>query len=236
MTKKRAVIGLVGLVAGFVASFLWTRDYNAREVGASAPADRAAAGASDIGSQQQMMAAVRRIIDKAKNNPRDFQAQLEAASAFDQIGRATETIEYLKKAYEINPPEAAKQQIPAFIGDWYLKQKNYGDAETWLRRALEHDPNNPDLMIELGAAFIEKEPPDAERGVQYVEAALKLRPSDSHAMFHLVQAYLIRRDVASAERALRRLKEADPTDHNIKTLEAQVEALKAGRPVTVPRE
>lgn len=237
LNSKKIIIGLVGLVVGFVASFLWTRDYNAKGAGASAAASQSTrTSGGDIGNQQQMMTAVRRIIEKAKNNPKDFQAQLEAASAFDQIGRGTETVEYLKKAYEISPAEAARQQVPAYLGDWYMKQRSYGEAEAWFRRSLEHEPNNPELMRELGTTFIEREPADVERGIQYIQSALKLSPKDAHALLHLVQAYLIKKDAALAEDALRRLKQADPNGQNIKIFETQVENLKAGRPVTVPKE
>jgi tetratricopeptide (TPR) repeat protein len=183
-----------------------------------------------------MMAAVRKVIEDAKNNPKDFQAQLRAASAFDQIGRGAETIEYLKKAYDINPAEAGRQQVPAYIGDWYMKERDYVAAETWFRRALEHEPNNPDIMRELGTTFLDREPADADRGIQYIQSALKLSPKDSHALLHLVQAYLIKKDAKSAEEALQRLKQADPNGSNTRMLETQVENLKAGRPVTVPKE
>lgn len=225
------------MLAGFIASFLWTRDYNARQAGASTQSEtRTAAGGRDIGSQQQMMAAVRSIIEKAKNNPRDFEAQVAAASAFDQIGRAAETVDYLKKAYEIDPQEAARQQIPEFIAEWSLKERKYDDAETWFRTALQHDPSNPDILRELGTTFLEREPPDVDKGIQYIQSALKAKPNDSHTLLHLVQAHLMRRDAEQADAALRRMKEIDPTDQNIRTLEAEVEALKAGRPVRVPKE
>lgn len=237
MSRKKILFGLIGLTLGITIGFFWTKDYNSRNATASAEGTRNGGRAATGGpNQQAMMANVRETLEKANNNPKDFEAQIAAASLYDQIGRTAEAIEFMKRAYEINGPEAAKLNIPAFLGDWFMKQHNYQESEQWFRHALEYEPNDSELLTELGATFVEREPPNIDKGVQYLEAALKSNPKNGHTLMHLTQVYLIKKDAKSAEEWLGRLKQADSKNQNIAQLETQVEALKAGRPVKVPKE
>src|SRR5205085_10251392 len=79
------LVGLAGLVLGFIVSFLWVSSYNRNNapVAAQPPAGGMAAGGA--GDQQAMMGQVQQVIAKAKSNPQDFQAQVDAAKAFNQI-------------------------------------------------------------------------------------------------------------------------------------------------------
>jgi tetratricopeptide (TPR) repeat protein len=225
--NKKIMVGSAGLVLGFIASFIATREINRSGAGAvsSAPnAMRSAPAASP--SEQAMMGQVRETIERARNNPNDFNAQIAAARVYDQIGRTAETVEFLKRAYEINPAEASKLNITPYIAQYYFDQKNFAEAEAWFRRALENNPDDPDLLTEIGATFIERQPPDPDRAIQYIQSALKINPKDSHALRHLVEAYLRKKDARMAEEALNRLKEAEPSNQAISALQNQIEAIK----------
>ncbi len=236
--NTKMIIGVSGLILGFVAGFFYTKGLNESGAGVSASGAKAAgpSAAGDSGGQQAMMATVKETIEKAKNNPNDFNAQLEAAKIYNQVGRIPETIEYLKKAYDLNKVEAGKQGITPYIGQYYSDQKNYDDAEKWYLRSLETNPEDQEVQIELAATFIEREPPQAEKAIQYLQVALKSKPKDGHALSHLAQAYLLKKDVRNAEDTVARLKEAEPANKMISKLQSEVEALKAGRPVTIPKE
>lgn len=219
MDSKKLLFGLVGLAAGFMISFSWTRSYNASKAG-PAPS-QAPSGAP--------MASVREIIERAKNNPNDFEAQVAAAEQFLQINRIEGVIEYLSRAYSIDPKKATEREIPQAIGQWYYEQKNYAEAEKWFRRALEYKPDDAQVLIELGATFIERDPPDPDKAIQYLGSALRLNPKDSHALTHLVEAHLKKKDLKGAEEALSRLKEADSKNENIASLQNQIEALRSAK-------
>lgn len=183
------------------------------------------------------MAEVRETVEKARNNPKDFEAQIRAARVYDQIGRTNEAVEFMKAGYEVDPARAATDyNIPAYVGDWHFKQMDYINAETWFRRALEHAPNDGDLLTELGVTFLQREPPDLDRGIQYIQSALKTNAKNAHALMHLGQAYLMKKDAKGTEEAINRLREAEPQNQNVQVLQTQLEALKAGRPVVIPKE
>lgn len=237
MTRNKLVIVLFGLLIGFIGSFLWTKNYNARGVSpVSAASGTGRNDTSSVGNQRAMVSAVREKIDVAAKNPKDFKAQVEVASLFDQIGRTREAIDYMEKAYEINPAEAMKLNIPAYAGGWFSEQKDYVEAEKWFRRALQQEPNNEEVMLELGVSLIQREPPQADKGLQYVQSVLKINPKNTHALIHQVQGYLIKKDARAAEAALQKLKELNAQGKSVTELEAQVENLKAGRPVVIPKD
>jgi Tfp pilus assembly protein PilF len=239
LSNKKILYGLIGLALGFIVGFMWTRDFNSRNASAGSTASERVGGSGGTGggpSQQAMMANVRETVEKARNNPKDYNAQIAAASVYDQIGRTAEAVDFMKKAYDINATEAAKLDIPAYLGEWYLRQKDYQESERWYRRALETQPNSTDFLTELGATFVEREPPDLAKGIQYLEAALKSDPKNGHAMMHLAQSHLMKGDAKSAEEWLTKLKQTDPKNQSISLLETQLEALKAGKPVNLPKE
>jgi tetratricopeptide (TPR) repeat protein len=245
--NRKYVIALMGLVAGFFVSFLWTQSINKNN--AAPPTNSVAsgmpggaAGATGSGGQQAMMGQVQQVIEKAKSNPNDFQAQIEAAKVFNQVGRKAETAEYLKKAYDVNAVEFVKrcstdlQGALPFIAMYYDEQKNYDESDRWIRRALDAAPNDNEMRIELAAAYLQREPPQPDKAIQELLAELKSNPKDGHALGHLVEAYALKKDVRNAEDAFDRLKTTDPANQRIAALETMVADLKAGKAVNIPKE
>jgi tetratricopeptide (TPR) repeat protein len=238
VNKNKYLVAAIGLAVGFIISFFLTQNYNRNN---AAPAGSAAAsgtpgGASGAGGQQAMMGQVQQVIDNAKNNPNDFQAQVDAAKVFNQIGRIEETVDYLKKAYTVDPKKFNELGAAGFMGQYYFDQKNYAEAESWFNRAIKADPNEADLYVALAETYVQREPPQPDAAVAQLQQALKVNPKNGHALGHLIEAYALKRDARGAEETLGRLKETDPTNQRLSVLEKVVADLKAGKPVTIPKE
>ncbi|MBK9706389.1 MAG: hypothetical protein IPO77_05115 [Acidobacteria bacterium] len=120
--QTRVSIVIIFLILGLIFGFKIANSQYRREHG---PDAMAAAGAAqggshaDAGSQglspqqrEQVMNEMRQIIDKAKNNPNDAEAQLEAADQFIQFGRPEEAIPFLEKADKAKPNDA-RTMVPA---------------------------------------------------------------------------------------------------------------------------
>lgn len=237
MNKNKYLIALIGLAVGFIISFFLTSNYNKSNAGsASTAASSAMSGGSSAPGQQAMMGQVQQVIDNAKRSPDDFQAQVEAARVFNKIGRMAETVEYLKKAYAIDPGKFAELKAAGFLGQYYFEQKNYTEAETWFNRAIKAEPNDPDLHVALAESYVQREPPQPDRAVPLLEQALRIDPKNGHALGHLIEAYALKRDAGGAEQTLRRLKETDPTNQRLSALETLVADLKAGKPISIPKD
>jgi len=229
----------VGLALGFTISFLYWTNFNKTHAGpvANQPSAMASGGGSGAGGQQAMMGQVQQVIGRAKSNPNDFDAQIEAAGVFDQIGRRAETVDYLKKAYAIDPVKfGGLRNALGFIADYYSSQKNYAEAETWFSRAIKAEPNDADLYVALAETYVQREPAQPDQAIAQLQLALKVDPKSGHALGHLIEAYALKKDSRSAEETLNRLKQTDPTNQRIASLETLVTDLKAGKPVSIPKE
>ena len=84
---------------------------------------------------------------------------------------ALETVT-LKKAYAANPTEFMRQSsadlqgVLPFIAMYYDEKKNYAEADTWIRRALDATPNDSEMRIEFAAVYLQREPPQPDKSVQ----------------------------------------------------------------------
>jgi tetratricopeptide (TPR) repeat protein len=235
--NRKYLYGIIGLAIGIAVSFYFTRSYNTTNAGATnaAPNAPGMAGASG-GDQKAMMGDVAQTIEKAKNNPKDYEAQVAAARVFYQIQRFPEAVEYLERAYAINPTEIAKQGALGFIGQHYFDQKKYEEAEKWLNKAIEAEPNDPEAHVILAETFIKREPPQPDKAIQELQRATKIDAKSAHAYGHLVEAYALKKDAKAAEDALAKLKEMEPTNNRISALQTMIADVKAGKAITLPSE
>jgi tetratricopeptide (TPR) repeat protein len=238
---NKYLIAGIGLAVGFAISFFWTQSFNKNNATTSATAASSGAqggmqGAGGAGGQQAMMGQVQQTIDKAKNNPNDFQAQVEAATIFNKVGRQAETVEYLKKAYAIDPNKFNELGAAGFLGQYYFDQKDYAESETWFNRAIKAEPNEAELYVGLAETYVQREPPQPDQAIAQLQQALKVDAKNGHALGHLVEAYALKKDARAAEETLKQLKQADPTNQRLSTLETMVADVKAGKRVTLPKE
>ena len=207
--KNRYLVGLIGLLLGFIISYFWTDSYNRK----NAPAIPAQAGAAPHGGANaapggnSTMGDIQQVIANAKSKPKDFEAQIQAAMAYAQIGRNDGAIEYLENAYTADPAQFTsldKKDGPLYgaslyLGELYLYEKsNLDSAEKWLKRAAEGDPGNAETLR------------------------------------HLVETYAVKKDGRSAGEYLNRLKQIDPSHKKIGELETMVSDVKAGKEVKLP--
>ena len=241
MNRNKYLIAGIGLAVGFIVSFFWTQSFNKNNAApatatASGGMPAGAGGTSGSGGQQAMMAQVQQVIEKAKSNPDDFQSQVDAAKIFYEVKRVPETVEYLKKAYAIDANKFNELGAAGFLGQYYFDQKDYAQSETWFNRAIKAEPSEPDLYVLLAETYIQREPPQPDQAVAQLQQALKLDAKSGHALGHLIEAYALKKDARAAEETLNRLKETDPTNQRMSTLESLVADLKAGKPVSIPKE
>jgi tetratricopeptide (TPR) repeat protein len=245
VNNTKYLVGLIGLVVGLVISIFWVKNINESHAAATAPAAGAASGmpaGSSSGDQQAMMGQVQQVIAKAKSNPKDFQAQVDAAKAFNQIKKIPETVDYLKKAYEIDPDEFVKrshtelQDALLFMAMYYEEQKEYGESDKWIRRAMDAAPGDNELRIEFASSYLQRQPPQPDKAIPELQTALKANPKDGLALGHLVEAYAVKKDAAGADETLNRLRDAEPSNKRLTALQNMVAELKAGKPVTIPKE
>lgn len=236
MNKNKYLFGLIGLVAGFLISYFAIKSINESEMAApssNAPHPGAMPAGSDSQAQQGMIASVSAALEKAKTSPDDFNAQVEAARVYYQIGQFKEAIEYLEKAHKIQPDNI---NVTATIGNLHFEEKQYIEAEKWYSLALKSKPDETELYVELASTFLKREPPDPDRAIQEIQIALKQDAKNAHALAHLIEAHLLKKDARAAEETLGKLKEAEPNNQRVSLYQGLIADLRAGRPLNIPKE
>ena len=172
MKKINLVFVVIGLAVGLFSGFkLANRTYRAE---LKEGRDRAAAVAINSTNPAKKASEIEAVITKARNNPGDYQAQLDAAEQFLSIQRADGSVEFLNRALQIKPndPDAL-----ASLGEVSYVQQKFDDAINYSRRALKERPGLPIAQFYLMASLVETRQnlDEAEKLLGELE---RLRPGD----------------------------------------------------------
>lgn len=216
---------VVGLVIGFVGANSLNR--SAAQVSPAMPAPGSApsasgnpalpadhpplgtsSGAADGDSPQagplpQVLAA----IDKAKAQPKDFDAQMTAADLYYQIQKFDDAAQYYEAANKLKPTEI-EPMIKA--GNAYFDAEKYEPAEKWYEQALAKDAKNINVRTDLGLTFFLRTPRDIDRAIKEYKTSLAIDPNHEITLQNLVLAYTENGDKASYNQTLEKLKAVNP--------------------------
>jgi len=114
MNKDNILFGVVGLLAGLIIGFMFANSVNKQVVTPVSAEMRSnsnippghpeippGATAPGSGTAGVMQPETQAAIDKAKQSPNDFQAQVTAAEMYYQIERFDDAITYLKRGNKL---------------------------------------------------------------------------------------------------------------------------------------
>jgi tetratricopeptide (TPR) repeat protein len=153
---------LLGLVGGFKIANL---QYRSEQSGAK---NREIARVTEDmpGSQ----ADVNKVIEKARANPNDVEAQVTAASQFIQIERPEQAMPFLEQARKLKPDDP---RISAGIGVAHFMLAQYDQALDWLKRSHDQGADDPTVTALLIGSYIRtgKNLDEAERLIKELESA-----------------------------------------------------------------
>lgn len=221
MKKENIMFGVFGLIVGLVVGFVFANSVNKTGI------DRAAVTASNSSSSNPAMppdhpplggstgdstqtapvAQVMESIEKAKQQPQDFEAQMTAADLYYQIQRFEDAAKYYEAASKLKPAEA-EPMIKA--GNAYFDGEKYEIAETWYQRALEKDPKNISVRTDLGLTFFLREPRDIDRAIKEYKTSLTINPEHEISLQNLALAYGEKGDKENLKLTIEKLRKVNP--------------------------
>jgi len=162
MTRDNLLFVIIGVLFGFIVGFLFASTMNQR-YGPGAPAALSSgqmptdhppvgpnAGAQNPGGMQAEVTAQR---EKARSEPKNFEAQVKAAELYYQIQRFDPAIEFLLKANQLRPDD---YQTLVALGLVNLDAGHYDVAEKWYRAALLKKNDDVVTLAGLAAATLGK--------------------------------------------------------------------------------
>lgn len=181
MTRENLLFAIIGILFGFIVGFMSASVMNQKygpsaptaTAGQALPADHPPVGAQNPGGDPQAMRAeVTASIEKARKEPKNFDAQLKAAELYYQIQRYDQAIEFLLKANEINPTD---YRTVAILGMVNLDAGHFDTAEKWYRAALKMKQDDTMVLSGLAAAMLGKG--DAKAAADAIAQLEKVDPN-----------------------------------------------------------
>jgi tetratricopeptide (TPR) repeat protein len=241
MNKTNILLSIVFLLLGGIIGFTLANFLNRGEMAQNQAAPAGQPGPFATGANQTSAPAVKDLshsgggalpgvteaIEKAKNEPQNFEAQMAAGEMYFQIRRYTEAAKYYEAANKLKPDSF---ETLVRLGNVYhdaaqadLMDKKPGDenfklAEKWYGAALEKKPDDADLRSDLGSIFLLRDPPNVDRAIQEYQKALSVNAKHEPSLQNLCLAYRQKGDEANFTKALKMLEEANPNNSALQTL------------------
>ncbi len=180
MTRDNLLFAIIGLLFGFIVGFIFAstmaqRNTVAPVVSSSGPipADHPPTGANPGGQTSGgMQAEITATLEKARNEPKNFEAQVKAAQVYYEIDRYEPALEFLLKANQLKPDD---YETLVGLGIVNLDAGHYEVSEKWYRAALLKKADDVRVLAGLGAAALGKG--DAKAAEQAIANLEKFDPS-----------------------------------------------------------
>jgi tetratricopeptide (TPR) repeat protein len=176
MNRENLLFAIIGVLFGFIVGFIFASSLSQKaaqtqttSAAQTLPADHPPVGAQNAGDPSAMREQVTAQIEKARNEPQNFEAQLKAAELFYQISRFDQAIEFLLKANQLKPTD---YDTVFALGLVNLDAKHYDQAEKWYRAALKMKSDDVRVLAGIAAATLGKgDAKAAEEAIAQLEKA-----------------------------------------------------------------
>ena len=181
MSRENLLFGIIGILLGFIVGFMFassmsqkTQQAQLASAGQSLPADHPPVGAQNpSGNPEEVRAQVTESLEKARNEPKNFEAQVKAADLYYQIGRYDQAIEFLLKANQLNPTD---YRTVVVLGMVNLDAGRFDIAEKWYRAAMKM--KDDDIMVAAGLAEATLQKGDAKGAEEAIAKVEKIDPNN----------------------------------------------------------
>jgi tetratricopeptide (TPR) repeat protein len=242
MKKENVLFGIVGLVIGLIIGFAVTNSINRNAY--SQMATQNAPNTALSGSLPQVsnqvvrdqagtggaMPQIQQTIDRAKNEPGNFAAQMEAGEIYNRIQRFDEAADFFEKAIQIKPDDydAVVKAGNTRFDAGAIKMENGGDGTEDFKRAekiydaaLAKNPNDPSVRTDLGLTYFYRQPKDIERALKEFQTSLAADPNHEMTLQVMARALKEKGDAAALQETLAKLEKVNPSNPTLKQLRTQ---------------
>lgn len=180
MTRENLLFAIIGVLLGFIVGFMFASSMSQKQAmqqqaaagSQSLPSDHPPVGAQNAPNPQAMQQEVTASLEKARNEPKNFEAQIKAAQLYYQIQRYDQAIEYLLKANQLRPTD---YQTVVTLAVTNLDAGHFDTAEKWYRAALKM--KSDDVTVLAGLAFATLEKGDAKAAEDAIAQLEKVDPT-----------------------------------------------------------
>lgn len=232
LSRLNFILGIVGLMVGSLVGMSVALSLNhsgsalhsqttttpTQSVNLSTAPSKADAG-------KQIMEAASVTIQRAKNEPDNFDAQLQAAEIYYQIEGYEQAIEFLRRANQLRP---GSDEVMVALGNIDFVAGRYEEAEEWFTAVLNKRPKDVNIRANLGMTFLFREQPNFERALMEFRRALNLNPRHEPSLQNMVIALARKGDRAQAQSMLARLEKVNPQNTALDKLRLELGQVRTG--------
>lgn len=215
------VVGLlIGLIVGFFAANSINRQALIQNQTTASATDKTATsldhGMPDKSALQNgAMPEISAKMEKAKNEPNNFEAQMEVGDLYSQIGRYDEATKYYQAGIKLQPNNF---QANVVLANVYFDTKQYEEAEKYYAKALEINPKDVNSRTDLATTLVERQNPQYERAIAEFKKSLEIEPKHEPTIYNLGVAYFKKGDKENAKKMLDQLAQANPNSNLIERM------------------
>ena len=236
MNKQNSLFGIIGLLIGLLIGYIGANYLNGSAPvtqanstasssslpdhpptggqGADAPANSGAAPSSG-GAQGDVVG----VIQQARNEPDNLEAQLKAADLFLQINRKEGALEFYERATKIKTNDF---DLLVKLGNATFDLQRYEDAAKWYEQALNLKANDTTVRMDLGLTYYLRSPRDLDRAIEIFRVALKSNPRHEKTLQNLTRALIDKGDKGAAAESLKQLEQVNPGNPAIADLRSRL--------------
>lgn len=217
MKKENLLFGIIGILAGLIVGYIGTDYINrtntpasqsggsqrpAGEPGAAPASTEGTGGPSDITS----------VVETARREPGNFEAQMKAGGAFREIRRFEQALDFYRNAVKAKPDS---NEAWARLGDTLFDLQQFEEAAEQYARSLEIDPRNATVRMDLGLCWFLRTPRDLDRAIAEFKRALEIDSKHEKSLQNLTAALIEKGDLSAARQTLERLTSVNPSNSSI---------------------
>jgi tetratricopeptide (TPR) repeat protein len=218
MNKENLLYSVIGLLLGYVVAFTFVTYVNQREAGAGASGGAAAgrggagpaAGRPEVSAQEEeeIRERLRQLDAAAREQPENFDLQMQAGQAHGMVGEFEEAIDFLTRARELRPDD---YRVTVLLGNQNFEAGRYEVAERWYKEALLKNPDDINVRTDLGLTYFFRTPRDTESAIAEFRRSLERDPRHELTLQNMTAVLASRAALRDADAALRRrsLEEAE---------------------------
>lgn len=181
MSRENILFAIIGVLLGFIVGFMFASSMSQKAAMQPAvagtqglPADHPPVSGQNAPNSQATFEQVQAALQQARNEPKNFEAQIKAADLYYQIQRFDQAIEYLLKANELQPTD---YRTVVLLGMVNLDAGHYDTAEKWYRAAMKMKPD--DVMVLAGLADTTLKKRDAKGAEDAIARWEKVDPNNA---------------------------------------------------------
>ena len=237
MTRDNILFSIIGILLGFIAGFLFANSANQRAFAPRAPAktttaqsqselpaEHPALPSNAVADQSAPPPELQDAVLRAKSDPNNFDAQMEAASQLAKNRQYDQAIELFLHANQLRPDNY--EAITA-LGNTYFDAGRFEPAEKWYTSALAKKPDDVNVRTDLGLSYFFRSPPDMERAIKEFRTSLKTDPNHEQTLINLIVVLTEKGDAKEAQATLAQLEKVSPNNSALPKLRERVENMKS---------